>query len=77
MAAGMPAHDDLMAEIPNMRTTIDNVTDSITSLQHTLAELTAHPSDPFDGEGPMIRARYYEHALDSDRREFSLLMETE
>ena len=43
MAAGMPAHDDLMAEIPNMRTTIDNITDSITHLHKLHAGLMEDP----------------------------------
>ena len=59
MAAGMPAHDDLVAEIPNMRTTIDNVTDSITHLHTLLAGLMEDPTGAYGdmGEGPAVRAR--------------------
>ena len=82
MAAGMAARDDLLEEIPNMRTTIGNMSDSITRLQTILAGLMEDPSGEYDqtpsgatGDGPVIRARQYQHALDSDRLRFDQLME--
>ena len=75
MAAGMPAQDDLAREFPNMRTTIGNISDSVTNLQNLIAGLMTNPSEPYEGDGPMLRARLYEHALDSDRLRFDQLME--
>ena len=75
MAAGVPARDYLLEEIPNMRTTIGNMSDSITHLQTLLAGLMEDPMGDYEGDGPAIRARQYQHALDSDRLLFDQLME--
>ena len=80
MAAGpaaLPALDDPMAEIPNMRAHINSITDSLTRLQLLVAGLTEDPTGAYGdmGEGPAVRARIYQHSHDSDRNEFSMLKE--
>ena len=75
MAAGLPARDLLLEEIPNMRTTIGNMSDSITHLHTLLAGLMEDPMGDYEGDGPAIRARQYLHALDSDRLRFDQLMD--
>jgi hypothetical protein len=77
MAAGTPlspSPDDLVRELPQMLTSIGSMSDSVTQLQTRLTGLMANPTDPYEGDGPMIRARMYEYTLDSDRLRFDQLM---
>ena len=77
MAAAAQDRDHLLAEIPRLSETIGNMSDEIARLRTPVAGLTEDPTGAYGdmGEGPAVRARQYQHALDSDRREFSLLME--
>ena len=78
MAAGTPlppSPDDLVRELPQMFTSIGSISDSLTQLQTQLTGLMANPGEPYEGDGPMIRARMYRHSLDSDRLRFDQLME--
>ena len=85
MAAGA-AGDARMGDadtIPNLRATMENMSDSIAALANQMAELREDPGQFFrrvpsalttpieghDGKGPAVRERIYAQTLESDREE--------
>ena len=61
------------AQVPDMRVTVDNMMDSITTLQTQMAILMEDPTIYMNrarsttDAGPAVRARAYDHEIERDR----------